>query len=143
MKIPPVVVDTNVVASGLITRDAAAPTARILEAMLRGRLRFFLSLDLLVEYRNVLLRPRLRERHGLSEAAVDVILAEIALHGVFREPAAAAAPPPDPGDAHLWALLAACPGAVLVTGDDTLRRSPPQAASVLSPQEFAAWLVDA
>jgi len=67
-------------------------------------------------------------------------LAEIALHGVFREPAEAADPPPDPGDAHLWALLAACPGAVLVTGDDALRKSPPQAASVLSPREFAAWL---
>ena len=56
---PALVVDTNVVVSGLITSDATAPTARILDAMLRGELRFLLSEELLSEYRSVLLRPKI------------------------------------------------------------------------------------
>ena len=70
-------------------------------------------------------------------ATTHNVLAEIALHAIFRQPADTAEAPPDAGDAHLWALLAACPGAVLVTGDSALLQSPPPDASSLSPREFA------
>ncbi len=119
---PLFVVDTNVVVSGLLTSEREAPTARILDAMLAGRLRFLLSEALLGEYRDVLLRPRIAARHGLASEEVDAILVELALHGVFRDlPTERGA---ERTDGHLFALLESAADALLVTGDlATLRRA--------------------
>jgi predicted nucleic acid-binding protein len=138
MLLRPVIVDTNIVVSGLITADPEAPTSRILDGMLRGRFPFLLSEQLLAEYRIVLLRPRIQRLHGLSEAEVDVILTEIAINGILRElvPLPEDAVGPDPGDRHLWELLATTKEAVLVTGDRLLREHPPALASVISPTRF-------
>lgn len=111
----PVVVDTNVVVAGLLTRDPASPTARILDALLRGELRFLISEDLLAEYRRVLLRPRIAVLHGLGEEEVDEILVRIAANGAVRSPGPSRRGPR--GDGHLFALLDAEPGALLVSGD--------------------------
>ena len=43
---------------------------------------------------------------------------------------------PDSGDDHLWALMKACRGIVLVTGDRLLLENPPDFASVLKPLSF-------
>lgn len=131
----PAVVDTNVVVSGLIAKTADSPTCRILDGMLDGRLVFLLSVELLDEYRRVLLRPRLRALHGLGEGEIDAILTEIAANAVVRAPANAPAAP-DPGDDLLWRLIATSPGAVLVTGDALLVAQPPAFATVLSPRAF-------
>ena len=140
MKVAIAVIDANVVVSGLLTADPTAPTARILDAMMAGRLEFLVSLDLLAEYRTVLARPRIVARHGLSLHEIDRILNEIALAAIVREPDPDAPPAPDPGDDHLWGLLAAVPGAVLVTGDALLHQRPPDEHSVISPRAFVdAW----
>ena len=119
---PALVVDTNVVVSGLITSDATAPTARILDAMLRGELRFLLSEELLSEYRSVLLRPKIAAAHGLSASEVDEILVRLAANGAVRVPQRPADGSRD--DDHLFALLATEPDALLVSGDDrALRRA--------------------
>jgi len=62
---PVAVVDTNVVVSGLLTAEVTAPTHRILNAMLDERINFLLSIALLAEYREVMLRPRIQKRHGM------------------------------------------------------------------------------
>ena len=49
MTVGPVVVDTNVVVAALLTADAAAPPARILDGMLGGRFLYLLSPALLAE----------------------------------------------------------------------------------------------
>jgi len=131
------VVDTNVVVSGMLTREATAPTRRILDAMLSGRMRFLLSIELMTEYRQVLLRPRIAERHGLTEDQIDQILEAIAANGIIREGVHAKEEGPDPEDAHLWALVASHPATVLVTGDRALLDEPPAAASVISPTALA------
>lgn len=59
------VVDTSVLVSAVLSGDG--PPARILAQMLSERMRYALSVALLAEYRCVLLRPRIRSRHGLSE----------------------------------------------------------------------------
>ena len=131
----PVVVDTNVLVSGLLTGDDSAPTARIVESMLQGEIHLLLSMDLLAEYRTVLLRPAIRRRHGLSEGDVDELLAEIAEIAAFRE----TEPVSDAErrkDRHLHRLLSSVKGAILVTGDDALRASVPDGVNVLSPREF-------
>lgn len=131
------VVDTNVVVSGLISAGSESPSARILDAMLSGRLRFVLSAPLLTEYRAVLLRSRIRSFHGLDEDGVDRVITRLAENGVIRDPRGPSQAAPDPGDSHLWALLEAVPGAVLVTGDRLLLDQPPEGRSVVSPRGFS------
>ncbi len=135
-----IVVDTNVVVSGILTSDPNAPTARIVDAMLQGSLIFLLSVDLLAEYRAVLLRPTLRARHGLDDSKIDIVLTTVVDNAVVREPVDPPSLPPDRGDRHLWALLAAHPGTVLVTGDRALLENPPNWANVIAPADFVQTL---
>jgi putative PIN family toxin of toxin-antitoxin system len=138
---PPVaVIDTNVIVSGLIGGARASPTTVILDAMLGGRFTYLLSLDLLAEYREVLLRSAIRRRHGLTDTEVEVVLTELALNGTLHHPDPPTSAPPDVDDRHLWALLEDATTAVLVTGDDALRRHAPEPARVLSPRQFLARL---
>ena len=127
------VVDTNVVAAGLITGSSRSPVALIVDAMLSGTLVYLLSPALLDEYRAVLLRPKLAKLHELDEQQVDHILVELTANAIWREPRSAA-PAPDRGDDHLWVLLTAYPGGILITGDRLLLENPPQWTSVISPK---------
>ncbi|GAB6042007.1 PIN domain-containing protein [Endothiovibrio diazotrophicus] len=129
------VIDTTTLVSGLITANPYSPTALVVDDMVRGRFPFLLSPELLGEYRRVLLRPKLRKLHGLSEEEVDALLTEIVTQAVWREPRGGP-PAPDPGDDHLWALLELHPGSVLVTGDRALLEQPPEGRSVLTPRGF-------
>jgi len=138
---PPVaVIDTNVIVSGLVGGERESPTTMILDAMLGGRFTYLLSLDLLAEYREVLLRPAIRRRHGLTDAEVEVVLTELALNGTLHDPKPATKVLPDADDSHLWALLEAAAAAVLVTGDDALRRRAPEPTRVMSPRQFLVRL---
>jgi len=136
----PAVIDTNVVVSGVLTRLAISPTARILDGMLTGRFRYLLSIELLAEYRQVLLRPKIRRRHRLSEAEVDVLLTEIAANGIVLELEGSGRERRRRGDEHLWELLAAG-DSVLVTGDQKLIDEPAGGARVMSARDFADGLV--
>jgi putative PIN family toxin of toxin-antitoxin system len=130
-----VVVDTNVVVAALLTADAASPPACILDLMLSGRILYPLSPALLAEYRTVLLRPAIRDRHGLTVEEIDLLLEELVAGAIWREPGGGA-PAPDPGDDHLWALAGCHPGACLVTGDRLLLDNPPEGVKVVTPRQF-------
>jgi putative PIN family toxin of toxin-antitoxin system len=135
------IVDTNVVAAGLITSRPSSPTAQILDAMLDGRLLYLLSPTLLREYRQVLLRPNLLGLHRLGENEVDRLLTELTANALWREPAnVSQESAPDPGDDHLWALLASEPGAMLVTGDKLLLGNPRAGSAVITPSACAILL---
>ena len=136
----PAVIDTNVVVSGVLTRLAISPTARILDGMLTGRFRYLLSIELLAEYRDVLLRPKIRRRHRLSEADVDVLLTELAANGIVLEPEQSGKQRRKRGDEHLWELLAVGTSAILVTGDRKLVEEPVGGARVMSARAFADML---
>ena len=113
-------VDTNIFVSALLTKAPDSPPVLIFRAMLSGDLRFLLSTDLLAEYREVLLRPKLAKLHGLTSEEVDVLMAEVAANGTHREPITQP-PSPDPNDVYLLALLDCEPRAILGAGDDRLR----------------------
>ena len=136
MRAGPAVIDTNVVVSGLLTSLSASPTARILDGMIGGRFRFLLSIDLLTEYRDVLVRPRIRARHGLPNASVDVMLTEIAANGAMLEVSQLGDRKARRADEHLWRLLATAPAATLITGDLRLIARPVRGARVISAREF-------
>jgi putative PIN family toxin of toxin-antitoxin system len=138
MSSPIFVVDTNVVVAGLVTSSSRSPVALVLDAMLLGTLVFLLSPALLDEYRSVLLRPKLAKLHDLTEAQIDQLLVELTANAIWREPKAGS-PAPDRGDDHLWALLSAYSGSILVTGDRLLLENPPTRSSVISP---GTWLSD-
>lgn len=140
MTLGPVVVDTNVLVSGLLTADVNAPTARIVDGMLTREFNFLLSVELLAEYRSVMLRPKIAERHGLNEGELDTVLTNIAANGIVREPSVTEQQAPDRDDQHLWSLLACHAGSILVTGDLALVESPPRGHSVLSPAAFIELL---
>lgn len=132
----PAVIDTNVVVSGVLTSLSESPTARVLDGMLADRFRFLLSVELVAEYREVLLRQKIRRRHRLSEAEVDILLTDMVTNGTVLD----LRPPPAGrrrgGDDHVWQILAAEPSAFLVKGDRALFDQPARGARVLSPRSF-------
>jgi len=132
------IIDTNVLVAGLITDELQSPTSKVLDAMLNGSLFYLLSPALLREYRNVLLRPRISRLHGLIEPEIDQLLSEIAANAIWREVKSDTNhKSPDPQDAHLWALLASEPGAILITGDRLLIEKPRTQSSLISPATWA------
>jgi predicted nucleic acid-binding protein len=128
------------VVSGVLTSAPGSSAGRILDAMLSGSFPFLLSIALLAEYREVLLRPRIQRRHGLTEEELDVILTQITSNGIVREAPPVPERAPDPKDNHLWELLATHPGAVLVTADRLLHQRPPSFGAVLPVRTFAEML---
>jgi putative PIN family toxin of toxin-antitoxin system len=140
--LPLVIIDTNVVVSGLITVDASSPTCQVLDGMLSARFRYLLSPDLLDEYRAVLLRSKIKMQQGLETEDVDRILTELVTNAIWREPVLTVLAP-DSGDDHLWALLSSFRGSVLVTGDRLLLENPPDFASVIKPLSFLALALGA
>ncbi|MFT7723519.1 MAG: putative toxin-antitoxin system toxin component, PIN family [Roseateles sp.] len=131
----PVIIDTNVLVAGLLTADAQAPTAQILDGMLAARFAYVVSGELLAEYRDVLCRPKLRELHGLSAEEVETVLTDLALHAIVLT-ATTAPPSPDPGDQHLWGLLAVRDDLALVTGDARLLASKDWPQRIFSPRQW-------
>ena len=132
-----VIIDTNVVVAGLLTENDASPVARILDGMLVAAFPFVLSEALLVEYRTVLIRPRLRKLHGLTVAQVEILLTDLAQHAIVLSPVPGS-PAPDRGDQMLWDLLATRVDLVLVTGDKRLIRDAGLRGRVVSPAAFVA-----
>lgn len=135
-----VIVDTNVVVAGLITRNDTSPVARILDSMLGAAFPFALSEALLAEYRAVLVRPVLRKLHGLTVAEVEAILTGLAQHAIVLRPVSTPPAPlaPEPGDQLLWELLATKADLALVTGDQLLLKDAGMRGRVISPQSFMA-----
>jgi predicted nucleic acid-binding protein len=134
-----VIVDTNVVVAGLLTAHAASPVARMLDGMLAATFPFVVSEALLAEYHAVLVRPALRELHGLSVMDIESLLTDIAHHAIVLVPVAAA-PAPDPGEQLLWDLLAARDDLLLVTGDMALLREAGMPSRGVTPQSFLQGL---
>ena len=129
------VIDTNVIVSGAIVAGDESPAARILNQMLKGEIAYLMSEELLTEYAGVLRRPRIAALHQLPDADIDKLLARIVVNAIWREPAAAENAP-DPGDGHLWRLLASEYGSILITGDKLLLGNPPSGHSVVSPRSY-------
>ncbi|MEX2122592.1 MAG: putative toxin-antitoxin system toxin component, PIN family [Woeseia sp.] len=131
------IVDTNVLVAGLLSTDAASPPVKMVDAMLSGEIRYLLCVELLAEYRTVLLRKRIQRRHGMDENEVDALLEALATSAVVADIAGRTETALDAGDNFLWRLLAVRSDAALVTGDARLLENPPPGECVLSPR---AWL---
>ena len=82
----------------------------------------------------------MRKAHGLSLDELEGILVDLAQRAIVLSPVPAS-PAPDPGDQHLWELLAAREDLVLVTGDKPLQRDRGMRLRIFSPAAFVnRWL---
>lgn len=113
-----------------------SPPARILRAAFTDSVSLITSGDLVDEYRRVLPRPSLVRFHGLSPTGVDRVILSLAAAATSIDPPPCGVPCPDPRDQHLWDLLAASPGAILVTGESLLLTNPPAFDRVMTPRQF-------
>ncbi|HEX9637004.1 MAG TPA: putative toxin-antitoxin system toxin component, PIN family [Acidobacteriota bacterium] len=132
----PLVVDTNVLVAGLIGSDSRSPPARILDALLEGRVPFLLSVALLAEYRTVLLRPKIARYHRLNATEIDIVLEQLALNAIVIEEPEPAPAAPDARDQHLWNLIHARRDTALVTGDRRLLDAKVAGTTIVSPTEL-------
>ena len=131
----PVVIDTNVVVAGVLTSQRDSPPAQILDGMLSRRFRYLLSAELLEEYRDALLRPRIQRRHRLSPAEVDVLLTDLAANALWVEIPAGSG---RRNDEHLRELASSQPEALIVTGDIELAEG--ETGAAVTPRAFTKLL---
>jgi putative PIN family toxin of toxin-antitoxin system len=128
-----VVLDTNVVVSGLLS--AIGSPARILQAVLDDEIAVAWSRAILDEYREVLARPRF----GFSQDDIAAVIDHIEAFGQECEPSASATEMPDEDD-RVFYDTAVQARAILVTGNT---RHFPKAAWIQTPTEFLVARRDA
>lgn len=128
------VLDTNVVVSGLL--NPHGPSARVLDAVLDGRIKLVYDTRILAEYRDVLHRPRLK----LKPETVSAFLA--GLHSqMMVTPSPLAVTGPDADDIVFVEAALATTDRTIVTGN--LADYPAKilhGARVLTPAQAAAEL---
>ncbi|MGA3008573.1 MAG: putative toxin-antitoxin system toxin component, PIN family [Opitutaceae bacterium] len=128
------VIDTNVVVSGLL--NPHGPPARVLDAVLDGRVRLVYDARILAEYRDVLHRPRLK----LAPDKIQAFLS--ALRGqMMVTPHMLAVTAPDSDDIVFVEAALATTDQTIVTGN--LAHYPPEilhGARVVTPAQAAAEL---
>ncbi len=73
-----VIIDTNVLVSGLISKNLDSPTVKILKFLSESKIIPVYSKEILQEYSDVLHRPKF----GLSGQLVELIIKDIQDHGV-------------------------------------------------------------
>ncbi|MDN5863656.1 MAG: PIN domain-containing protein [Gammaproteobacteria bacterium] len=129
------IVDTSVLVAGFLAQRESSPTVRWLRILLEGTESVVVSTDLLAEYRVVLQR-----KAGMATVNVEAVLEAILSHALVLDPPPAAQAAPDPGDAHLWALLAADPKACLVTGDSALIEGEKDGRALNPKDAMTRWL---
>ena len=108
--------------------------------MLKGEIPYLMSEELLFEYASVLRRPKIVNRHQLTETEIDTLLAEVVVNAVWRE-SVSTQEAPDAGDNHLRRLLASQAQSILVTGDRLLAENPPAAHPVISARHYVESLL--
>lgn len=128
------VIDTNVVVSGLL--NPHGPSARVLNAVLDGRMKLVYDARILAEYRDVLHRPRLKLAPDKIQAFLNGLRSQ-----VMVTPRDFVVSAPDADDIVFVEAALATTGKTIVTGN--LAHYPSeilQGARVLTPSQAAAEL---
>lgn len=129
-------IDTNVIVSGLL--NPSGPPARVMDAVVDGRLRMVYDSRILAEYRDVLHRPRLKLRPEAIDAFLEALRGQMLVN-----PTTVTCDGPDPDDLPFVAAALCVPDRTIVTGnladypDEILNGvrviTPAQAAAELAP----------
>lgn len=128
------VIDTNVVVSGLL--NPRGPSARVVDAVLDGRVKLIYDARILAEYRDVLHRPRLKLAPEKIQAFLNGLRSQ-----VMVTPRALVVRAPDADDIVFVEAALATADKTIVTGN--LAHYPAEilrGARVLTPAQAAAEL---
>jgi len=128
------VIDTNVVVSGLLSPHG--PSARVLDAVLDGRVKLVYDARILAEYRDVLRRPRLKLARDKITASLNGLQGQ-----TMVTPSPLAVASPDADDIVFIEAALTTTDKTIVTGN--LADYPPEilhGARVLTPAQAAAEL---
>mgnify|MGYP001600331094 FL=1 len=128
------VIDTNVVVSGLL--NPPGPSARVLDAVLDGRVKLVYDARILAEYRDVLHRPRLKLKPEKISAFLTGLQSQMMV-----TPSPLTVIGPDPDDIVFVEAALATTDKTIVTGN--LADYPAEilhGARVLTPAQAAAEL---
>jgi putative PIN family toxin of toxin-antitoxin system len=125
-----VVLDTNVLVSGILR--PLGPAGTILRLAASGMIRLAYDRRILVEYRDVLLRPVF----GFSPDHVEAFLTQVEEEGMSVVAAPLPFSLPDPSDAPFLEVALGGRVAALVTGNKKHFRSQKHHLPILSPAEF-------
>jgi putative PIN family toxin of toxin-antitoxin system len=130
-----VVLDPNVLVSGLIGKATSAPRL-ILDALDQEEIEVVLSEDALAELAQVLHRPKLSNRVTRSER--DEYLARLRVQAeVVDDPGGSSGATRDPDDDYLVALARRARADAIVSGDKDLVQAGLEEPPVWTPRECA------
>lgn len=126
------VIDTNVLVSAYLTRNADSPPARVYRALFSGMVTALVNDEIISEYKDVLHRPKF----GFNVEEIDKGIAFIEQSGVKIHPEDSDVDFPDLDD-KVFFCTALAEDAHLVTGN--MKHYPP-ASFVVTPAQFCELL---
>ena len=134
-----VVLDTNVVASAFV--QPLGNPRRILEAWEQGTFDVAVSEPILAEYREVLQRPRLARRHGLTDEEIDLALQTLRRISIYVDTTQPVQAVSDPDDDKFVECALAAEAEMIVSGDvDLLQLGAYGGVQILTPAAFVSLL---
>jgi putative PIN family toxin of toxin-antitoxin system len=114
-KIPRIVVDTNIIVSGILT--TSTPPALILDAVQRKKVVFLVSDEIVIEYLRVLNYPRIRKYKKITDETVRDLASLFIEESVRVEILSTIKKSPDPDDDKFLSLAVDGETDFLITGD--------------------------
>ncbi len=130
-----VVVDTNILVRALIRPQGTV--GPVLLHLRRGDYTLLYSDATLEELIDVLNRPRIRDKYGLSEVDIRTVVALILMRGEYIVPRETIHACRDPHDNKFLEVAVSGQADVIVSGDeDLLVLSPFRGIPIISPREF-------
>ncbi len=136
-----VVIDTNILVRALIMPHGSV--GPVLRRLRHGEYTLLYSPSLLEELTDVLNRPRIRDKYGLSETDIATLLRLILLRGEPVTPAQPITACRDPKDNKFLEVAVAGQAEALVSGDeDLLALHPFEGVPIIPPAEFLRRLAE-
>lgn len=129
------VVDTNVLVSGLLSRNGESAVVRVFEALMAHKITPVISDEIIKEYNEVLHRIKFR----FPSELVDSVISEIISKGVKAERIHTNETIPDPKDVVFYEVALSKEGSYLVTGNI---KHFPRKPIVVTPAEFLDIIKD-
>jgi putative PIN family toxin of toxin-antitoxin system len=137
-----VVVDTNILISAVIKPTSAV--GPVLIALRNGRYTILYAQPLLTELVDVINRPRIRNKYGLTDEDIRTVIALILLRGEAVVPQEKITACRDPKDDKFLEVAVAGDADLIVSGDDDLLvLNPFRDIAIVTPRAFLQMLTDA
>ena len=127
------VIDTNVLVSALLTHNLGVATAKVLDSIAKGDITCVYNEDILMEYREVLHRPKFK----FPERKIDSLLTFITQKGIHSDRVPFDGTMPDEKDRPFYEVSLSVEDSFLVTGN---LKHFPITPKVVTPSQFIAIL---